>query len=239
LFFDKGSKLAETSESSKGLSDHPYFDLTTIINEMLPSYLAPAYHYNNYIDAIMTDITWDDIKYDTQEEEWISNIRRRANFQIEIQALLLSIKTGLDRLVSIFSYYYRGFSLDTTFGRIKDNDKPQGFMSTVVENEENDELLKFIKSEYLKWIKLAVQPRDIITHYNDLGLIFEFKPDLLLTTPIHFSERLVKTKETKNMDVSRFTYEDILFFSTNWYYFFDKVMNELLKRELVITSVRI
>jgi hypothetical protein len=29
---------------------HPYLDIVTIINAMLPSYIALAYHYNSYID---------------------------------------------------------------------------------------------------------------------------------------------------------------------------------------------
>ena len=125
-FFEKYVELKLPAES-----DHPYLDLVTIINSMSPTYLAPAYHYNNYVDKLLFDTVWDDEKYNMIEENLISGFLRRNAYQIEIQALLLSIKSALDRMVSILSYYYKGFGPYTTFGRVNDSGKSSGFMKTI------------------------------------------------------------------------------------------------------------
>ena len=44
---------------------HPYIDLTTIVNEMITSFTAPAYHYNLYIDNLVVDLT----TYDNDNED--------------------------------------------------------------------------------------------------------------------------------------------------------------------------
>ncbi|MRS25596.1 hypothetical protein [Bacillus sp. RIT694] len=75
----------------------------TLVQPMLSSYLAPAYRFNGYIDAFKRDIVWDDIKYEMAEENWISSTLRRDSYQIDVQAILLSIKMALDRMVAIFS----------------------------------------------------------------------------------------------------------------------------------------
>lgn len=54
-------------------TDHPYYDLCTLINSMLPSFLAPAFHYNEYIKALIQDIQWDEIKWGIAQDEWVSS----------------------------------------------------------------------------------------------------------------------------------------------------------------------
>ncbi|MBC2579862.1 hypothetical protein [Clostridium sp. DJ247] len=220
-------------------SDHPYLDLVTIINCMSPAYLAPAYHYNNYIDAFLLDALWNDKKFSIPEEEWVSSYLRRNTYQIEIQALLVAIKIALDRMVSVFSYYYKGISSYTTFGRINDEGKSKGFMSFVTTDETDDALLSFISEEYCKWIKVAVEPRDLIIHYNDLGLYYKFNSEALIETPIHFNNRLMQTKETKEMTIHKFNYNNIYEISINWYIFFNKVIDFLITMPIVNDRTRI
>ena len=76
---------------------HPYIDLTTIVNEMITSFTAPAYHYNLYIDNLVVDLT----TYDNDNED--SSALRRVKYQADAHSILLSIKMALDRMVTIFS----------------------------------------------------------------------------------------------------------------------------------------
>ena len=181
-FFERYNELGFSDGS-----DHPYIDLLTIINCMSPSYLAPAYHYNNYVDALLLDVLWDDEKFNIPEEDWASGFQRRNIYQIEIQALLLAIKTALDRMVSIFSYYYKGIYPYTTFGRIND-DNSKGFMGIVNTNKTGDDLLLFVKEEYCKWIKIAVEPRDLIVHYNDLAISYKLDSEAWIEIPVHLND---------------------------------------------------
>lgn len=218
-------------------SDHPYMDLLTIINCISPSYLAPAYHYNNYVDALLLDVLWDDEKFNIPEEGWISGFQRRNIYQIEIQALLLATKTALDRMVSIFSYYYKGITPYTTFGRIN-GDKSKGFMSIVNTKKTGDDLLSFIHEEYFKWIKIAVEPRDLIVHYNDLAIYYELDSEVWTEMPVHLSNRLIKAKESKEM-IYNFGYSNIYEISMNWYIFFNNVMDSLITRSIICDRARI
>lgn len=75
----------------------------------------------------------------------------------------------MDRTVPIFSFYYDGFSLETTFGHINfETLKAKGFMQIVRGQKEQDSLMEFIYNEYCSWIKNIVEPRNTIMHYNDL-----------------------------------------------------------------------
>jgi len=215
-------------ESTESLLEResPYCDLCELFHAMQPSYVAPAYHYNAYIDALVRDVFWDDNKFDISEEQWISNVQRRLSFQIEAQALLLSLKMALDRLVAIFSYFYCGFSSETTFGRIKENGKPQGFMSTAVRLADTDKLMAYVKDQYLTWIKQAVSPRDIITHYNDLGLTFDWDSESCAEIPLHIEEKTLRKVDPLGRQ-PRFHFASLKELTSNWYTFFDHVVTEL------------
>ena len=133
---------------------------------------------------------------------------------------------ALDRLVAIFSYYYRGFSSETTFGRIKGNGKAQGFMSTVVRLADTDELMAYIKEQYLSWIKQAVSPRDIITHQNDLGLTFHWDSQSCTEIPLHIEEKSLRRIDPVAQQ-PRFHFASLKELTSNWYTFFDHVVAEL------------
>ena len=102
------------------------------LNNSHASYLAPAYNYNCYLNLLIEN-----------------NIKRMNNdnmdslenadyyYTIIIQNLLISIKSLLDRTVPIFSFYYNGFSLETTFGHFNfETSKATGFMQTVIQKKQ-------------------------------------------------------------------------------------------------------
>lgn len=232
-FFNKshmGQRILNPLEFQKLKSDNlvreidssdPYLNISIKIDNSLPSFIAPSYHYNQYIDNLILDIKWDDIKYDILEENWISNINRRVQCQIEAQAMILSIKTGLDRLISIFLYYYKGFSQYTTFGRIKKQElngkeilKPKGFMSIVYKLKDSDKSMAYIYKNYNDWIQYAVAPRDRIVHYDDLTITWNFKNYIL--TPIH----------------AFLDYKVIEIFAAKWYRFLNYIFNILLNKKI-------
>ena len=217
------------------IDDNVYVDLITLINTMFPSLTAPFQHYNKYVDYYCKDFLWDDIKYNIGEDEpRDSNVLRRTKYQIEIQALLLSIKSGLDRFVSFFSYYYKGISPHTTFGRYKENkEKFEGFMFTVNANKDSDSLMSFIYKEYNDWIKIAVAPRDTITHYNDLGIYYEFNSEIQGDIPVHYNERLIKEKGMTEAPVFAYSYQTIKEFTESWQKFITMTFSELLKKDLI------
>ncbi|WP_435356595.1 hypothetical protein [Emticicia sp. SJ17W-69] len=217
------------------IDNNIYVDLITLIDTMYPSLIAPFHHYNNYIDFYCKDFLWDDIKYDLDEDEpRDSNTLRKIKYQIEIQALLMSIKAGLDRFVSFFSYYFNGISPHTTFGRYKkEKDKYDGFMYIVNAKKEKDSLMAFIHAEYFDWIKIAVAPRDTITHYNDLGIYYEFNSEIQGDIPVHYNERLIKEKGQAVSPVFVYSYQTIKGFTESWHKFISKTFLELLTKDLI------
>jgi hypothetical protein len=212
-----------------------YDDLITLINIMYPSLVAPFHHYNNYIDYYIKDFLWDDIKYSlAQDEQRDSNKLRRTKYQIEIQALLMSFKAGLDRFVGLFSYYYKGIASHTTFGRYKDDKgKFEGFMFTVAANKDTDKLMEFIYKNYFDWIKIAVAPRDTITHYNDLGQYYEFNSEIQGDIPVHYNERLIKEKGKENLPIYVYTHDTIKVFTESWHTLIQNIFKGLVEKDLI------
>ena len=214
------------------IDNDAFGSISIALDSMLPSFLAPAHHYNQYVDAVVLDVEWDDIKWSIPDEEWVSNVRRRAEYQTEAQAVFLSTKMALDRMVKVFYYFYPGFSRATTFGRFKGS-RPSGFMAIAEGLRETDPLMAFVVSQYHRWIHSAVAPRDIITHYRDLGLVFNFDSTAQSLLPIHAlpdSERDLKV----DPDVEARNEYDIGHlhrFVDSWYSFFDHTTSELLRRE--------
>lgn len=235
--FPKKEFSVSTNEQEVNIpiDDNVYLDLITLIDSMYPSLIAPFHHYNNYIDYYCKDFLWDDIKYSLDEDDARdSNTLRRIKYQIEIQALLMSVKAGLDRFVSFFSYYFKGISPHTTFGRYKEEKgKYEGFMFTVNANKETDSLMAFIHAEYFDWIKIAVAPRDTITHYNDLGIYYEFNSEIQGNIPVHYNERLIKEKGQAEIPVFEYSYHTIKGFTESWHTFITKIFLELLTKDLI------
>lgn len=210
-------------------------DVSILISSMEPSFMAPAFHYNQYVDHFVNDLQWNpDQKYFYEEPNKIK-------YRIEIQALVVSVKVGLDRLVSVLHYYYKGFSPSTTWGRQKSNkNKYQGFMQVVYEQKEGDKLLSFIFNEYHDWIKKIVAPRDTIIHYNDLGIRYFFDTSNKLEIPIHFHNKLLKAmQDDAENKVYGFDFVGLKKYVDRWYEFVNYVFDNLINKSVLIKKEKI
>lgn len=210
-------------------TDNSYLDLSTLINEMMTSFISPAYYYNLYIENLIKDLSWDDNKYEFPESEWESSKLRRVKYQADAQSVFLSIKMCLDRMVTIFIYYFPGMSVNSTFGRYKENGKPHGLMSKVSDLKDSDELMGYIEKQYHEWIKLAVCPRDAITHYNDMQIQYYLDSETRFELPLHSGIKIFDLNHTSYT----YGFVSIKKFIEKWYDFFDFVMQNLLNRELI------
>jgi len=215
--------------------DHAYLDLSTIMNEMVVSFIAPAYYFNTYIKNLIKDLTWDEYKYSINEVEWISGIIRRSKYQADAHSVFLSIKMALDRLVVVFTYYYNGLSPSTTFGRYKDSGKATGLMSKVNELKSTDPLMAYIEKNYHEWIKDVVYPRDMITHYNDLSIHYHLDAETGYEFPVHIADKLLKDESASKA----YGFMTINEYADNWYKFFSEIMKFLLEKELTTDRPRI
>lgn len=146
---------------------HKFFDFRI-------SYLAPAYHFNT-LEKVTKDYFEIDLpKLSSKgvvDENDMSFMTLK--IQLELNALLVSIKTALDRFVFFISKINRSVSPSTTFGRIKENGKGTGLMSEVLKKKEEIEIMKLIYHNYNLWIRDAVKPRDTVVHYENLSLNFK------------------------------------------------------------------
>ena len=138
------------------------------------SHLAPAYHLNSFNNA----------KNEYFEKDLPELLKKGViddndlaltslKVQLELNALLIAIKTSLDKLVYFISRINKSVSPKTTFGRIKENQKASGLMSEVLKKKNESEIMNLLYENYLNWISDAVEPRDTIVHYENLNLDFK------------------------------------------------------------------
>ncbi|WP_437481873.1 hypothetical protein WME75_39735 [Sorangium sp. So ce1014] len=182
-----------------GLSSDPFVEVSTAVHAMRASYLAPCVHLNMYVDWMIFDAECENgmhspFEYDEGEER-PSNVARRTYMEVCVHAILISLKSALDRLVSVVAHYMPGIGPYMTWGRIE-NGKSSGFMSIVEQGRERDELLAHLFKEYELWISTVVAPRDEIIHYADLQTIWTFRSSVTESgeiephiTPVHASSR--------------------------------------------------
>lgn len=192
-----------------------------------PSYIGPAYNLNKYIDSFVQDVFWTDIKYEIDEDSWKSSSLRETEILVEFQNCLVSIKMGLDRMIKLFSLYYKGFSPSTTFGHIditeEGIEKGKNFMAYVMSNKDKDEFFAFIYKEYNEWINKCVKPRDAIIHYQDFYSIYTFDAETGAEYPNHFNQ---KKDESIEASISR-----IEEYVNRYYVFYEKILKLLIKKE--------
>ena len=200
------------------------------LNNSHASYLAPAYNYNCYLNLLIEN-----------------NIKRMNNdnmdslenadyyYTIIIQNLLISIKSLLDRTVPIFSFYYNGFSLETTFGHFNfETSKATGSMQTVIQKKQKDKLMEFIYNEYCNWIKYIVEPRNTIIHYNDLQSQYRYAMDER-QFPMHYNIKIFgKTVDDRTFyRDDGFYYKSLMSNVQDIYYFLDMIFNVLIKKKII------
>lgn len=151
----------------------------------ITSFLSPAFNFNRLIQSYINYLNALD------EHCPMSNIEFVEYF-CSIHTCLISIKTGLDRIAQLFSYFYRGVSKSTTFGHIKENGKYTGFLSFVnqkIKSKDDDAFLfEHIMRNYDSWTKECVSPRDQIIHYNDITIALGCNEELGLPEPIGLSK---------------------------------------------------
>lgn len=196
--------------------------LTSFFNDIRPAFVGPAYCLNNYIDAYIEDVFWDDVKYDIDPDQWTSSSLRAIKITVEMQNCLLAIKSGLDRLVRLFAIYDRGISSTSTFGRIKENGRGKGFMSQVISAKDSNPLYSFIYDEYHQWIKDCVRPRDAIVHYSDFATNYGFDSNTLTLQPVGINEG------EAGLSVG---FSSLVQYVNRYYNFYDKVTSMISKQE--------
>lgn len=206
-------------------------DLYNYLSNSHASYLAPAYNYNCYLQVLIED------NIHRMNHEYNSALDlSRYYYTIIVQNILVSIKALLDRTVPIFSFYYGGFSLETTFGHIDANtSKGSGFMQMVRTHiqKHDDGLMKFIYEEYESWIKYVVEPRNTIMHYNDLQSEYRYPFDGR-QFPMHHNVKVFgKTVDERTIEWDDgFYYKSLMKNVQDVYYFMDTIFGTLLKKRI-------
>lgn len=202
-------------------------EVSTWLISIRPSYIGPAYNLNKYIDAFVQDVFWDEIKYEIDEDSWISSSLRETEILVELQNCLVSIKMGLDRLVKLFSLYFKGFSPSTTFGHIDITEdgieKGKNFMAYVMSNKDKDEFFSFIYKEYNEWIKKCVKPRDAIIHYQDFCSIYTLDTETGVEYPNHFNQKKNESTEASISCIAEYV--------NKYYEFYEEVLKVFIKKE--------
>jgi hypothetical protein len=99
-------------------------DISTAVDGILASYLAPALHCNSYLEWLAQDIEWEENKYDLPPDTpHPSNILRRASAAAYGASTLVALKSALDRLLLILHYFYAGIAPHTTWGHCNEKGK--------------------------------------------------------------------------------------------------------------------
>lgn len=198
-----------------------YEDISTDIDSITSSYLAPCLQLNNYLESSAMDVELDEIKFNIDTRQYYPSSKlRRVSTDVYGASVLISIKSGLDRLVSILSYFYPGISDHTTWGRYKENKKKEGFMGIVRVGACEDKLLEYFDSAYNDWIKDAVAPRDALIHYRDAEPLWGFDSQTGSLVQSHVVEK-------GNGEGQHYGIYTLSRFVSEWYKLFDHTLLEL------------
>lgn len=201
-------------------SDENYL-LTFLLDSVKASFLSPSYNYNKMIDEIVQDIFWDEIRHQISDTQYISMDRRTRQIIVELQNTLISIKIALDRSVKLFRLYKKGIAEYSTFGHINfDTGKAKGFMSQVIQDKENDNIMQYVYDEYNLWIRDSVQPRDAIIHYDDIQVSYTFSKGCEIPNFIF----------TSKGNVFELCFEDVTFYVNSFYNFSSQIIKMIFDK---------
>lgn len=206
-------------------------DYILCLDQISTSFLGPAYNFNNLVDSIIQDVFWDDIKYTIPDANWVSMGNRTREIVLNLHNCLISIKSALDRLVKLFRLYKNGISANCTFGHIDKNSKSKGFMSRIVQDKDKDAICEYVYQEYNKWIQECVRPRDIIIHYDDIKVGYEFKefcelPFFLYQKKEHTSD---STHKEDNISTYELTFPDVYSYVQSFYDFTNTIIKMIFE----------
>lgn len=208
--------------------------LSYYLDNSKSTFLSPAYLLNNYLDTL-TEYT---IKYLNRKTQLGEEEIFKEESTIIIQNLFISIKCLLDRLVPIISFYYKGLSLTSTFGRIKEDNKSSGLMGRVIQDKEKDDMFQYIYEEYNEWIKDIVAPRDVVIHYNDMELRTQPTADGRIII-FHIENKIFnddKGKEGLFDEPSEHYYKSIAKHVERLYTFYKTIFNFLKSKDIIYTK---
>lgn len=206
--------------------------LYSILNNIYPSYLAPAYHLNKY-NQLIND------PYSSGIFECLKDKKRHAILQIEFQDTLIAIKGLLDRLVKIAAVHYKGIAINSTFGFYDlKTGKRTKFMSHVLQMANKDEFMNAILKEYNDWIYKAVRPRDKVIHYNDLPVVYRTlldpnNPSFEDIELVHLNKDLyegVDLEDNEQVDNIAFDNTDLAKFANRLYGLYDLTVNTIIDK---------
>jgi len=191
------------------------------------TYISPAYHLNQYLDNIL-----EYNKIIINEKGKFQDVYN-AKFNIDVNSIFILIKSLLDRLVTLLSFYYKKIQIKSTFGRIKDTGIASGLMNKVLELKGNDPIMEFVYNQYHDWIKWAVEPRNMIIHRHDLRSNFIYPVDGI-EIPEHyiiniFEEITIESFDNKYNHIARFVEE--------LYFMVDSIVRTLSKKEYNFSSI--
>ena len=211
-----------------------YLSLYAILNNIYPTYLAPAYHLEEYSKLL------DDPYSSGMFNESIKGKKVHSFLRIEFQETIMSIKALLDRIVKLVAIKYKGVSTDSTFGRFdKTKNKGRGLMSFAYQMADRDEFMARLIREYELWISKAVLPRDKVVHYNDMPIIYKTTFDTEYPflesgfTIVHLDKNLregVDIENTEQVDEIAYDRDNLLEFVQNLYNFFDYTIEVIMKK---------
>lgn len=201
-----------------------------ILGRSKSTYIAPAFNLNAYLDKLVEY----NIKRFNKEINYTGDDLYVIQINITIQTLLISIKCLLDRIVPLLSYYYVEVrKLDWTFGRVKDGKSKDALMEVVLGLRDSDPLMRYLSEQYEEWIEDIVSPRDMIVHYNDLGVREHHTVDGRII-PVHLESRLYGIKDENScLDLPRdFSYKDICHVVDKLYTLYEIVFLQLEGRPI-------
>jgi hypothetical protein len=197
-----------------------YEDLSTAVDSIAASYLAPALQLNNYLESSATDVEAEELRHVNPDIELPSNVLRRVSTNAYAASVLLAVKSALDRLVRILAFYYPGIAGHTTWGRYDKKGNPSGFMAVVARGRESDALLAAAHEAYERWIRKAVAARDSLIHYRDAESHWYFLPE---------DRALVQTHAVEDTDGQSHGYgiTSLCEFVGEWYQLADETLLRL------------
>lgn len=220
-YFPQGTKPPQVAQGEEEWLE-VIKEITVKVDLFLSSYLAPALHLNEYLERLASDVEWDEIKHlQSEDDPRPSNILRRISAEVFATSVLVAVKTALDRLLRILSYYYPGIAPHATWGRLKP--KPSNFMALVNTGAASDPFLGSLLKDYSRWIFATVEPRDALIHYDAPRPCWTFHADYMAMVQSH----VVNGKEGQQHHYDFHILSSIV---NEWYLLADRTLLELAGR---------
>lgn len=226
------ANLMDKKETEEGfwetITKYPFLPPSIYLSSSYSTFLAPAHHLNVY-SSILRQLN--ERVYSNNDTSININDPEIKLFQkllgTQVQTIIISVKSLLDRLSKIFTYFYPGLNpKHCTFSK-PEAKRNKGLMAKVMESKDTDEIMMYVYTEYEFWIKDAVKARDEIIHYNDLEARISH---------VNGQRVLVYHSDISNLDEQGFpneyVYKDLERIVENLYIFFEKSITMLTTKQI-------